>query len=91
MPEYLKPPWDGSSQPCGLGTCGHVANGDPIRRTLAFVTDGNRVETTLLPHGIVSWSCSHGCTLEVGTASLTPDSDHDTKLRIEHGALKPAD
>jgi len=79
--------WDGSGQLCGLGTCGHVANADPIRRTLAFVADGKRVETTLLPHGIASWSCSHGCRLEVDKTSLTPDSDYGTELRIEHGAL----
>jgi hypothetical protein len=91
VPEYLKPPWDGASQLCGLGTCGHVANGDPIRRTLTFIADGKRVETTLLPHGIASWSCSHGCRLEVDKTSLTPDSEYDTELRIEHGALKPSD
>jgi hypothetical protein len=88
VPEYSKPPWDGLSQPCGLGTCGHVANGDPIRRTLTFVSDGKRVETTLLPHGVVSWSCSHGCALELDEASLTPDSEYGTDLRIEHDALK---
>jgi hypothetical protein len=88
VPEYLKPPWDGLHQLCGLGTCGHVANGDPIRRTVTFFADGKRVETTVLPHGIVSWSCSHGCSLELDKASLTPDSNYDTDLRIEHGLLK---
>ena len=55
---------------------------------VTFVADGKRVETTLLPHGVVSWSCSHGCALELDKASLTPDNEYGTDLRIEHGALK---
>jgi hypothetical protein len=71
------------------GECGTVVNGDPIRRTLTIAADGEQVHTTVLPQGAVRWDCGHGCTIELDGTRLPSTSGTYSRLRIEHGVLKP--
>ena len=68
--------------------CGTLTNDDAIRRMVTIRKYGDRVETTLLPHGKIDWACTD-CTIEVAGVPMTPAEGAGINLRIEHGALQP--